>query len=128
MLYVLKYLSDAVHCHFTKFALSGSVKTWDAYKKIPVCTLRTAFARFLDITTPPSQTLLKIISAQATKDCDREKIENLTNVSSQIYILYKMFFLANMLYRRHTGTAVKIRLYLINSSLREPCEVLHSLC
>ena len=67
--------------HYNILFLLGSFKTWDQYNKLPVCTLRTAFARFLDITTPPSQTLLKIISAQATKDCDKEKLDNLTNVS-----------------------------------------------
>ena len=59
---------------------TGSMKTWDAYAKLPACTLRTAFSRFLDITTPPSQALLKLLSTQASKDCDRESLENLSKV------------------------------------------------
>ena len=63
------------------FYMIGTTKSWEQYSRIPVCTLKTAFSRFLDITTPPSQTLLKLLAAQATKDCDRESLENLANVS-----------------------------------------------
>lgn len=66
----------------------GTLKTWDQYKKFPLCSLRTAFTRFLDITTPPSLLLLKILAAQATKDCDRERLENLTN-DSRLYEEWK---------------------------------------
>ncbi|XP_045171466.2 nitric oxide synthase, brain-like [Mercenaria mercenaria] len=66
----------------------GTMKSWDPYTKFPACTLRTAFSRFLDITTPPTQTLLKIFATQAGKDCDRESLENLAN-DSRMYEEWK---------------------------------------
>lgn len=72
--------SASDHSLNTYFA--GTFKSWDQYPKFPICSLRTAFTRFLDITTPPSLLLLKILAAQATKDCDKERLETLTDVSN----------------------------------------------
>ncbi|WAR01150.1 NOS1-like protein [Mya arenaria] len=66
----------------------GNTKSWDPYPRLPVCTLHTAFLRYLDITTPPSQALLKLFATQASKDCDKESLENLTN-DSHIYEEWK---------------------------------------
>ncbi|KAH3891948.1 hypothetical protein DPMN_016058, partial [Dreissena polymorpha] len=63
----------------------GNMKSWDPYGKLPVCTLRTALTRYLDITTPPSQALLKLFATQATKDCDRESLEKLANVNKNLH-------------------------------------------
>ncbi|KAL4224321.1 Nitric oxide synthase [Mactra antiquata] len=59
----------------------GTMKSWDNYSKLPTCSLRTAFSHFLDISTPPSQNLLKIFATQATKECDKESLEILANDS-----------------------------------------------
>ncbi|KAH3891816.1 hypothetical protein DPMN_015924 [Dreissena polymorpha] len=61
------------------------MKSWDPYGKLPACTLRTALTRYLDITTPPSQALLKLFATQATKDCDRESLEKLANVNKNLH-------------------------------------------
>ncbi|KAL5016525.1 hypothetical protein ScPMuIL_006114 [Solemya velum] len=60
-----------------KNAPLGAVKGWTTFKKIPLCTLRTALTRFLDITTPPSQTMLKLFSTQANRELDKEELEHL---------------------------------------------------
>lgn len=60
--------------------VSGTQKSWKQFEKIPTATMKTMFSRFLDITTPPSQELLKQLVSQATRDNDKIKIENLANV------------------------------------------------
>lgn len=58
----------------------GSSKIWEQVEKIPICSLRTAFSRFLDITTPPSVNMLKQLASQATRESDKNRLENLANV------------------------------------------------
>ncbi|XP_050408838.1 nitric oxide synthase, brain [Patella vulgata] len=60
----------------------GTIKSWGPYEKMPVCTLKTAFTRFLDVTTPPSQSLLQSLAAQASRDTDREQLELLATESN----------------------------------------------
>ncbi|KAK3084578.1 hypothetical protein FSP39_015724 [Pinctada imbricata] len=57
----------------------GTMKSWEQFDKLPVCTLKTAFTRFLDITTPPSINMLKLLASQATREVDKTRIENLAN-------------------------------------------------
>ncbi|XP_071093891.1 nitric oxide synthase-like isoform X1 [Haliotis cracherodii] len=59
----------------------GSVKNWMKFEKMPQCSLRTAFMRYLDVTTPPSQALLKLLATQATRDEDKERLELLSSES-----------------------------------------------
>lgn len=62
------------------FAYLGSSKIWEQVEKIPICSLRTAFSRYLDITTPPSINMLKQLASQATWESDKDRLENLANV------------------------------------------------
>jgi hypothetical protein len=64
----------------TNFTYLGSSKVWEQVEKIPICSLRTAFSRFLDITTPPSVNMLKQLASQATRETDKNRLENLANV------------------------------------------------
>nr|QJF53971.1 Nitric oxide synthase [Sinohyriopsis cumingii] len=57
----------------------GNVRTWERFPRFPVCTLRTALCRYLDITTPPSQSFLKILATQATNASERKAMENLAD-------------------------------------------------
>ncbi|KAK3104726.1 hypothetical protein FSP39_008733 [Pinctada imbricata] len=52
---------------------------WEDYKRLPVCTIRTALNRFLDITTPPSLEFMKALAMQTGKRKDIAQIENLVN-------------------------------------------------
>ncbi|KAL5016522.1 hypothetical protein ScPMuIL_006111 [Solemya velum] len=47
----------------------GEPRVWESFRRMPPCTLRTAFSRFIDITTPPSQATLKMLATLATGDC-----------------------------------------------------------
>lgn len=57
----------------------GSSKIWEQVEKIPICSLRTAFSRYLDITTPPSINMLKQLASQAPWESDKDRLENLAN-------------------------------------------------
>lgn len=54
---------------------------WTSDKKIPACTLSQALTYLLDITTPPSQQLLKKISQLVTAEGDKQRLEVLCHVS-----------------------------------------------
>ncbi|GFR97300.1 nitric oxide synthase, partial [Elysia marginata] len=60
----------------------GSNKTWTQFEKMPVCSLRMAFTHVLDLTTPPSQALLKLLATLATRDIDKERLEILATDST----------------------------------------------
>ncbi|XP_019401132.1 PREDICTED: nitric oxide synthase, inducible [Crocodylus porosus] len=63
---------------------------WTSDKKIPPCTLSEALTYFLDITTPPSQQLLKKLSQLATEEGDRQRLEVLCH-SLEKYNDWKFF-------------------------------------
>lgn len=53
---------------------------WTSDKKIPACTLPEALTYLLDITTPPSQQLLKKLSQLVTAGGDKQRLEVLWQV------------------------------------------------
>ncbi|XP_073472780.1 nitric oxide synthase, inducible [Aquarana catesbeiana] len=52
---------------------------WTVSEKIPPCSLFQALTFFVDITTPPSQLLLKKLSLLAADERDKQRLENLSN-------------------------------------------------
>ncbi|XP_059143081.1 nitric oxide synthase-like isoform X2 [Physella acuta] len=74
----------------------GTSKTWAEFEKMPVCSMRSAFTYILDITTPPSQSLLQLLATQATRDVDRERLENLAT-DSKAYEDWKYDLSPNLL-------------------------------
>lgn len=64
------------------FLLSGSVKSWTPDERLPPMTLRTALTHYLDVTTPPPQTVLKQLAAIASDDNQRKALECLATVGS----------------------------------------------
>ncbi|XP_046333206.2 nitric oxide synthase, inducible-like [Haliotis rufescens] len=60
----------------------GTVENWVTWDKVPSCSLRTAFTRYLDITTPPTQDLLKTLSTLADNNQDRDRLDLLTTDSN----------------------------------------------
>ncbi|XP_041378542.1 nitric oxide synthase-like protein [Gigantopelta aegis] len=74
----------------------GTTKAWTPFEKMPRCSLRTAFTRYLDVTTPPSQSLLQLLATQASRDADREHLEQLATVS-QVYEEWKYDKTPNLL-------------------------------
>lgn len=48
---------------------------WTSDRKIPACTLSEALTYLLDITTPPSQQLLKNLSQLVTAEGDKQRLQ-----------------------------------------------------
>ena len=60
-----------------KNTIFGLSKEWIVDDRFPYFTLRKAFTNFLDITSPLAQNMLMYMSAQATDEVDRAKLEKL---------------------------------------------------
>jgi len=50
-------------------------KVWQNQERLPNCNLKTLFSNYMDITTPPSQTLLALLGAHAKDDEDKAKLK-----------------------------------------------------
>uniref|UniRef100_A0A8C0IH74 Nitric oxide synthase n=1 Tax=Bubo bubo TaxID=30461 RepID=A0A8C0IH74_BUBBB len=68
---------------------------WTSDKKIPACTLPEALTYLLDITTPPSQQLLKKLSQLVTAEGDKQRLEVLCQVKE--YNKWKFYNSPNIL-------------------------------
>uniref|UniRef100_A0A8U7PAC7 Nitric oxide synthase n=1 Tax=Corvus moneduloides TaxID=1196302 RepID=A0A8U7PAC7_CORMO len=69
---------------------------WTSHKKIPACTLPEALTYLLDITTPPSQQLLKKLSQLVTAEGDKQRLEMLCQ-STEEYNKWKFYNSPNIL-------------------------------
>uniref|UniRef100_A0A8B9U8Y2 Nitric oxide synthase n=1 Tax=Anas zonorhyncha TaxID=75864 RepID=A0A8B9U8Y2_9AVES len=69
---------------------------WTSDKKIPACTLSQALTYLLDITTPPSQQLLKKISQLVTAEGDKQRLEVLCH-NTEEYNKWKFYNSPNIL-------------------------------
>lgn len=58
----------------------GVVKSWTPHERLPVCTVRELFSRFLDITTPPTPNLLQHFASIATDEDDQRRLTLLATV------------------------------------------------
>ena len=58
----------------------GKFKNWISDKRLPLCSLWAAFTRYLDITSPPSPNLLKLLADCAVNDEDKAILEVLSKV------------------------------------------------
>ncbi|XP_037665824.1 nitric oxide synthase, inducible isoform X1 [Choloepus didactylus] len=61
--------------------LSESGKYWVKDKRLPPCSLSQALTYFLDITTPPTQPLLRKLAQLATEEAERKRLEALCQPS-----------------------------------------------
>ncbi|KAH9512565.1 hypothetical protein Btru_038802, partial [Bulinus truncatus] len=85
----------------------GTTKTWAQFEKMPVCSLKTAFSYFLDITTPPSQAMLQLLATQATRDGDKQKLEALAT-DSKAYEDWKYDLSPNLVEVLDQFTSLKV--------------------
>ncbi|KAF2973584.1 hypothetical protein EK904_003990 [Melospiza melodia maxima] len=69
---------------------------WASHKKIPACTLPEALTYLLDITTPPSQQLLKKLSQLVTAEGDKQRLEVLCQCTEE-YNKWKFYNSPNIL-------------------------------
>ncbi|XP_053313171.1 nitric oxide synthase, inducible [Spea bombifrons] len=78
---IIKLLKDAPPCNqdIRLETRSEQGNFWTISEKIPPCSLNQALTYFLDITTPPTQLLLKKLSLMASDETDKKKLEELCN-------------------------------------------------
>ncbi|KAM4795668.1 nitric oxide synthase, inducible [Rhinophrynus dorsalis] len=76
---IIKHLRDAPPCNqdIRLETRSEQGNFWAISEKIPPCSLSQALTYFLDITTPPTQLLLKKLSLLAIDGTDKSKLEDL---------------------------------------------------
>ena len=70
------FLEPELQCH-----LSPAGSYWVRDKRLPPCSLSQALTYFLDITTPPTQLLLRKLAQLATEEEDRQRLETLCQVT-----------------------------------------------
>ncbi|KAK5644702.1 hypothetical protein RI129_006002 [Pyrocoelia pectoralis] len=61
---------------------NGLVKSWIPHERLPDCSLRQLFSRFLDITTPPSPNLLQHFASIAADEADQTRLTLLATDSA----------------------------------------------
>ena len=72
------------NCLNLKFV--GSVKSWIPDERLPPMSLRTALTQYLDISTPPSQTVIKQLATVAIDENERRLLETLATASYHLYL------------------------------------------
>ena len=60
--------------------LPSSGSYWVKDKRLPPCSLSQALTYFLDITTPPTQLLLRKLAQLATEEAEKQRLETLCQV------------------------------------------------
>lgn len=78
---VIKIVGILVIC-YEYYMHAGVMKTWEPHERLPPCSLRTLFSRFLDITTPPTPNLLQHFASLATDPEDERRLTLLATVSN----------------------------------------------
>ncbi|XP_032701331.1 nitric oxide synthase, inducible isoform X1 [Lontra canadensis] len=73
--------SPAPHQPVHLETLSESGSYWVRDKRLPPCSLSQALTYFLDITTPPTQLLLRKLAQLATEEAERQRLEILCQSS-----------------------------------------------
>ncbi|XP_067654893.1 nitric oxide synthase, inducible-like [Haliotis asinina] len=90
----------------------GIAEMWGIWDKLPSCSLRTAFTQYLDVTTPPTQELLKMLSTVADDNQDQDRLDMLAT-DSNMYEEWR---------DRHAPTVLEVMKEF--SSLRVPATLL----
>lgn len=62
-------------------SFAGVIKSWKPHERLPSCSLRELFTKYLDITTPPTPNLLQHFASIATDETDSKKLNLLATVS-----------------------------------------------
>nr|XP_055056042.1 nitric oxide synthase 2a, inducible [Misgurnus anguillicaudatus] len=138
---ILKHLTDVPpvnqSLHLELLSDSTNEMSWQMDERIPACTLVQALTYFLDITTPPSQSLLRKLSTVAGQEEDQKRLVALAS-DYQEYSTWKDFYRPTFLEVLKEFPSLKVsaafvlsqlsllkpRLYSVSSSLdRNPNEL-----
>lgn len=63
----------------------GPPPGWVRDPRLPPCTLRQALTFFLDITSPPSPRLLRLLSTLAEESSEQQELEALSQVGTMLW-------------------------------------------
>lgn len=63
----------------------GPPPGWVRDPRLPPCTLRQALTFFLDITSPPSPRLLRLLSTLAEESSEQQELEALSQVRAMLW-------------------------------------------
>ncbi|XP_039248117.2 nitric oxide synthase 1-like isoform X2 [Styela clava] len=94
----------------------GVISNWLPDKRLPACTLRTAFERYFDITTCPTPQLLKIFADCAADDKEKARLLELSEGKSE-YEEWKFHFLPNLAEVLAEFPSVRVEASLLLSQL-----------
>ncbi|XP_018567945.1 nitric oxide synthase, salivary gland isoform X2 [Anoplophora glabripennis] len=75
---------------------NGVVKNWKPHERLPSCSIKELFTRYLDITTPPTPNLLQHFASIATDEEDQRKL-NLLATDSAAYEDWRHWRFPNLL-------------------------------
>ena len=64
-----------------KHTTTGVERVWTAHEKLPRCSLRTLLTRYLDVTTPPSNSLLRFLASCTQNLQEQQSLDRLSLVS-----------------------------------------------
>ncbi|KAL0893659.1 hypothetical protein ABMA27_013817 [Loxostege sticticalis] len=74
---------------------AGTFKTWETHERLPTVTVREIFTRFLDITTPPTTTVLKYLASRCSDQNEANQIKELATDSNK-YDDWKHFYFPHL--------------------------------
>ena len=76
-----------VYCTYVNQVLQTDVlycadgsKVWKNQERLPVADLKTLLSKYIDITTPPTPTLLALMAAHAIDENDQRRLQLLATV------------------------------------------------
>jgi len=70
--------------------VSGLIKSWDSHPKLPAVSIRTLFSRFLDITTPPAPSVLRLLASTAQDEDEMNVLNGLAAV--RLFFPFSLIF------------------------------------
>ncbi|CAC5367656.1 Nitric oxide synthase, inducible,Nitric oxide synthase, endothelial,Nitric oxide synthase oxygenase,Nitric oxide synthase, brain,Nitric oxide synthase [Mytilus coruscus] len=93
--------SDSIQLQYNtsedvKVNQTGNQNYWNDYGRFPSCSLKDLLGRYLDITTPPSQEFLSILSGLAARQEDKQRIKRIAENTS-VYEDWKSHGMPNIL-------------------------------
>ncbi|XP_057357119.1 nitric oxide synthase, inducible isoform X3 [Manis pentadactyla] len=67
--------------------LGENGRYWVGDKRLPPCSLSQALTYFLDITTPPTQLLLRKLAQLATEEAEKQRLETLCQEATKVHFV-----------------------------------------
>lgn len=69
----------------SQLQVQGHDKNWEPYKGIPPCSFETLLSHLIDLTSPPSQSTLQLLSLEATDRKETQRLQSLAQVRTSTF-------------------------------------------